>query len=210
MNIVLASTSGLAHAIHVLKNGGIVAHATETCYGLACDLTNPEAVAKLFTIKERSMDQPVSALFSSIEEAKRYVVWNKRAEELARKHLPGPLTIILPSKKRQALYIVPSPLPTSKSLSPPIALRLSSHPIAQALVKAFGSPISTTSANLHGKPETFSVQEIVEQFSDRERRPDLILDSGTLPKSKPSTIVDLSGTEEKVLRMGTIIVETIP
>lgn len=208
MNIVPAETSGLAHAVHILKNGGVVAHATETCYGLACDLKNPEAIAKLFAIKKRPSDQPVSALFSSIEETKRYVVWNNRADELARKYLPGPLTIILPSKDGQALYIVPALIPASQSLSlsPPIALRLSSHPIAQTLVHAFGSPISTTSANLHGRPETFSIQEVLEQFSTQENQPDLILDSGTLLKSPPSTIVDLSGEEEKIVRQGTVVI----
>ncbi|OGJ59343.1 threonylcarbamoyl-AMP synthase [Candidatus Peribacteria bacterium RIFCSPHIGHO2_01_FULL_51_9] len=208
MNVVPATLTGIARAIHVLKEGGVIAHATETCYSLACDLTNPEAVARLFTIKQRPIDQPISALFSSIEEMKRYVVWNSRADDLAKQYLPGPLTLILPLKKNVSLYSTPlsSLVPRPSNLG----IRFSSHPIAQTLVKTFGAPISTTSANIHGKPETFSVQEIVEQFSMQKNQLDLIFESGVLPHALPSTIVDLSGLEEKVLRMGTIIIETIP
>src|SRR3989338_4667154 len=83
----------------ILKNGGVVAHITDTCYGLACDMTNPKAVTKLFEIKHRPISMPVSALFASLEEAKKYVEWNDMAEKLAEKYLPGPLTLILPLKK---------------------------------------------------------------------------------------------------------------
>src|SRR3989338_1205412 len=109
MRILPASTEGIEAALAVLARGETVMHATETCYGFACDLTNPEAVARLFKIKQRSPDQPVSALFSSIDEAKKYVEWNDRAGELAKEFLPGPLTVILPMKTKapHTLYCIP-------------------------------------------------------------------------------------------------------
>ena len=95
MRIIPADDEGIRLAVRIIEDGGVVAHATETCYGLACDLRNIDAVEKLFAIKERPPHQPVSALFSSIDEAKKYVEWNEKAEELAQKYLPGPLTVIL-------------------------------------------------------------------------------------------------------------------
>jgi len=192
MRTVRVSPEATEEALHILAAGGVVAHATETCYGFACDLTNPAAVEKLFAIKNRPADQPVSALFPSIEEAKKYVEWNDRAESLAKKHLPGPLTLILPLHK-DALPIFPNPNPTP---NPTLAIRISSHPLAMELAARFGKPLSTTSGNLHGKPSPYSVPEIERQFASAAAQPDLILDSGELPSTPPSTIIDLTQKNE--------------
>ena len=202
MRILPVSEEATNEALRILAAGGIVAHATETCYGLACDLSNPAAVTKLFAIKERSSGQPVSALFPSVKEAKNYVAWNDRAEALAHQHLPGPLTLILQLRKDAPLVFpiptptpnpIPNPIPTP---NPTLALRISSHPLAQALAARFGKPLSTTSANLHGRPSPYSAQEIERQFASASAQPDLILDSGELPPVPPSTIIDLTQRDE--------------
>ena len=210
MHILPANKEGLRAAIHILRQGGIVAHATETCYGFACDLTNPEAVEQLFTLKQRPPNQPVSALFASIVDARKYVEWSEKAEELAKKYLPGPLTIILPlrSDAPAPLFATPQKLSAiSYQLSATLGIRLSSHPVAQKLVEMFGSPLSTTSANLHGKPNTYSVEEILTQFRGMELQPDLVLDSGTLPRRQPSTVVVLGNGNAEVVRRGGIVLD---
>ena len=191
MQVTEEDSKAIDQAMEVLKAGGVVAHATETCYGLACDLTNPEAVAKLFKIKGRPTDSPVSALFESVTEAKEYTVWNERAEELAAQNLPGPLTLILPVKPDapQKLYVTPEGAKT-------IGVRVSPHTTAQRLVQRYDYPLSTTSANAHGKPNPFSVKEI----QDQGVKPDLIIDSGELKPTEVSKVIDLSLGEEKVLR----------
>jgi L-threonylcarbamoyladenylate synthase len=177
----------------VLRQGGIVAHATETCYGFACDLRNPAAVKKLFVLKKRPVDQPVSALFSSMEEAKKFVEWNEKAEELAKKHLPGPLTLILPLRSDAPIRIYPTPLGAwSSSLAASLGIRLSSHPLAQELVTRFSSPLSTTSANIHGLANPYSAEDIAHQFTGQSIQPDLIIDSGSLPPTPPSKVIDLT------------------
>lgn len=201
MRVLPTSEEAIVEAMKMLARGGVVAHATETCYGLACDLTNPQAVEKLFTLKKRPLDQPVSALFPSTEEAKRYVVWNARAEELAQKHLPGPLTIILPLRgdSPAPLFTVP-PYDVIRHTTYDIrtcGIRISSHPIAQALAGRFGKPLSTTSANLHGKPPPYSAEEITSQME-----PDLVLASGSLPKTQPSTVINLAGEFPSTKRQG--------
>ena len=223
MNVIPESPEALEQAMKVLQSGGVVAHATETCYGLACDIRNPEAVAKLFEIKKRPQDMPVSALFASIEQAKEYTEWSERAQELADEQLPGPLTIILPLKEAilrgTSLCHGEEPLSASEGVSrtihsevpqddnpatqlkrlyptpeggTTIGIRISSYPFAQRLVETFGSPLTTTSANIHGEPNPYDIKNI--------SRCDLSIDSGLLEAKKSSTVISLLGENDQILR----------
>ena len=87
-----------------------------------------------------------------------------------------------------------------------VGIRVSSHPIARKLADLARVPISTTSANLHGKKEPYSVSEILAQFAEQEVQPDLILDAGTLHRTLPSTIVDLTENTAKILRQGGTVI----
>ena len=197
MEIASPSPESIKRAVAILQAGGVVAHATETCYGLACDLGNQQAVQTLFALKERPEHVPVSALFESIEQVKMYVEWNELAEQLAHEHLPGPLTLVLPLLPGRRIFATPAGNST-------LGIRISSHPIAMALVQAFGAPVSTTSANVHSQPNTYSPQEIESQFLHKEQKPDLILDSGILIKVASSSVVNLVGGSIEVLRKGPI------
>jgi tRNA threonylcarbamoyl adenosine modification protein (Sua5/YciO/YrdC/YwlC family) len=131
IDVILASDIGITRALAILHSGGVIAHATETCYGFACDLSNPKAVQKLFDIKKRSYDQPVSALFPSMEEAQQYVEFSPKALDLAEKYLPGPLTLVLQRNKHapSLIHICPPFLTAHRSqLIAPIGIRISSHP----------------------------------------------------------------------------------
>lgn len=196
MRILPASPEAIDEALRVLAQGGVVGHATETCYGFACDLTNQAAVATLFLVKQRPTSLPVSGLFSSVEEAKNYVEWNASAEELAVKFLPGPLTIILPIRNDASHRL----FPTSAG-GKTLGVRISSHPLAQELAKKFGKPITTSSANVHGQPNPYSVADIQSQFRHAEHFPDLLLDSGVLAPTPPSTVINLTGSGG-ILRKG--------
>ena len=195
MNIVPVSPEALQQALDVLRAGGVVAHATETCYGLACDLKNPEAVTKLFTIKQRPLTQPISALFTSIEEAQVFLEWNEAALSLATTHLPGPLTIILKAKAGCPLYVTPSG-------GDSIGVRISPHNTATQLVARFGSPLSTTSANIHGMPNPYCVADVEKQYANKAALPDLILDDGPLAEAPASTVINVSDGAVHVLRQG--------
>ena len=198
---MLPAATGLPEALQVLRDGGIVAHATDTCYGFACDVANLGAVANLFVLKNRPYASPVSVLFPSVEEAMKYVEWNEEAGTLAKQHLPGPLTLILPARPdAPLLYTTPNREPGTATLG----LRISSHPLAQRLVAEFGKPLTTTSANLHGLANTYGAEEIVAQFKDQPVQPDLILDSGPLPHVPPSTVMDLMAGGTRVRRKGEI------
>lgn len=201
MNIVPVSKEALEEAVRILREGGVVAHATETCYGLACDLRNPAAVAKLFAIKQRPDNQPVSALFVSLEEAQTFLEWNEIAAQLAANHLPGPLTVILKQRHDAPCILHPKP---NADPDATIGMRISPHPTAVALVRMFGAPLSTTSANVHGKPNPYSTEDLRMQFGDRNSTPDMILDDGTLEENDASTVVDVSAGTLHVLRKGSL------
>ncbi|HVW67001.1 MAG TPA: L-threonylcarbamoyladenylate synthase [Candidatus Peribacteraceae bacterium] len=219
MRILPFTDESLIEAVSILHGGGVIAHATETCYGLACDLSNREAVEKLFRIKKRPVTQPVSGLFASVNDARQYVIWTDRADELAKQYLPGPLTLILPMREDapKRLYpvvsgqwsVVSSEKESRITNHLPLAtigVRISSHPHAQMLVEKFGSVISTTSANVHGLPNPYSADDIAAQFADAAEVPDLVLDDGLLPQVPPSTVINLATEEQEVqtLRQGLV------
>jgi len=197
MNTQPTSEKSIQEAVRILREGGVVAHATETCYGLACDLNNATAVEKLFALKKRPLNQPVSGLFESIDQSQQYVEWNEAALTLGTQHLPGPLTIILTKKPGCALHVCPKG-------GESIGVRISSHPTARQLVEIFGSPLSTTSANIHGKKNPYSVADIREQYARAILLPDLILDDGDQSHEASSTVIDASHGAVEIRRKGNI------
>lgn len=197
MRVLPVTDESIQEALDVLREGGVVAHATETCYGFACDLKNPAAVGKLFAIKQRPTDKPVSGLFPSVDAAKEYVLWNDRADGPASLYLPGPLTLILPLKQPDILFPTPDGGTT-------LGVRVSSHPLAEALAKEFGSPLSTTSANLSSLPNPYSAEDIIAQYDSQDLQPDIILDSGAIPQTPPSTVIDCTKDNPTELRGGNV------
>jgi L-threonylcarbamoyladenylate synthase len=205
MNILSISDQAIADAASFICKGGIVIHPTETCYGIACDLTNREAVRKMFIVKNRPMNQPVSALFPSIEASQEYVLWPERALEIGKKYLPGPLTIILPVVPRHQSDLFPSVDHSSDVMT--LGIRISSHPIAMKISEYAGIPISTTSANVHGKSEPYSLEDITSQYSEGALEPVWMLNSGVLPLAKPSTIVSIKNDTMTLVREGSVRIE---
>lgn len=179
-------------AIQALREGKVIAHPTETCYGLAVSILSQAAVERLYSIKKMPSDKPVSLLVAHLEQAKRYGSFSEKALILAQKYWPGPLTLIVPRTPELPQWINPG--------NDWVGMRISSHPLAQALVEGVGNPITTTSANLSGDREAYSVQEIEATGLSL----DFILDGGTLPSVKPSTLVKVEEENLIVLRQGEI------
>ena len=197
-------TKVITAAIDHLKSGNIVLHATETCYGFTCDITNQAAVKQLFDLKKRGYLKPVSALFSSVAMAQRYVQWNETANQLAQKHLPGPLTIILPLREDAPSSLYPTP-----SGGGTIGVRISSHPTVLALVQQFNGPLVTTSANTSGSPCCYRVEDVLKQFGQYvtdqyTNLPFFVLEDTPLVNALPSTVVDCTNNKMTIVRNGVI------
>lgn len=178
--------------VRALRDGKVIAYPTETVYGLGCDATNKKAVKKIYAIKGKSEQKQLLVLVASLAMAKEYALFNKTALAFAKKFWPGALTLVLRTS------------PEGKKIfgTPTIGVRISSHPIAQSIVKSLGVPLISTSANATGQPAAQSGQAAIEAFAKSDSEPDLILDAGKLKKSKGSTIVDCTGEDIKIIRKG--------
>lgn len=186
-------------AIQILKQGGTVVYPTDTSYGLAVDATNLKAVKKLYRLKGRNFKKPIHVIIPrSHLHTVPYASINNAARKLIKKFWPGPLTIVLPLKAKGKSWQMLS------AGTGTIGIRLPNHKIALDLVKKFGKPITTTSANISGGPDCYSIAEVEKQFAKSKIKPDFYLDGGRLPKRKPSTIVSLVGGYVKILREGPI------
>jgi len=182
-------------AAETIKNGGLVVYPTETSYGIAADATNEEAVKEVFKVKNRPFSKPIPIIIDSIERMEKYGVLNERSMSIARKFMPGPLTLIIDKKG------LPDVLNPKE-----IAFRVSSHPIAFKLSKVAECPITSTSANLSGELPLYRVDDVKAVFRGKVN---VILDYGNLPKIKPSTIADLRAETIKIVREGPISEEEI-
>lgn len=182
----------LSKAITALKSGNIVVYPTDTLYGLGADIYNVKAVRKIFQIKKRSFDNPLSVAISDISELEKIAFLNETSRRLARAFLPGRLTLIL--KKRS---IIPDIVTAGLEN---VAVRIPDNKVALELLSDFG-PLTATSANIHGKKTPDIIKKISMQFKKEDIS--VYLDIGKLD-GKPSTIVDATGKSIKLLRLGAI------
>jgi L-threonylcarbamoyladenylate synthase len=195
------SESAVVQAVKILKNGGLIAYPTDTVYGLGVDATSDEAAERLYSIKEREKDKPIHVVVSGVNMAKNYVSVNNDAQKIISHFLPGPLTIVLKNKGLVSKEITGE--------NDTLGIRIPKSDFILSVVKEFGKPVTTTSANKAGGKAPHSVEEIKESFGEDFEKIDLIIDAGQLKNTPPSTLVDLSNEEVKVLREGPIIKEEI-
>lgn len=184
----------LQAAIEVLGQGGVIIYPTETSYGLGCDFYNQEACEKVYNIKKRDKKSPLPVIIPDLIAATYLVDFPSQARKLASEYWPGPLTLVLSYKYCKIHHHSDDYL----------ALRVSSHPFARALSVNFGTPIVSTSANISQEPNCYSPQDIKKQFKNSKLKPDLFINAGTLPPSKPSTIIKFVNNKGQILRLGEI------
>ncbi len=188
------ATDELAEAARVVRHGGLVAFPTETFYGLGAHALDVEAVARVFRAKGRPADKPLLVLVDSLAMAGEIASpIPERARRLIARYWPGPLTLILRARPH-----VPAAL-TAGSGS--VGLRIPSHPVALALVRAAACPITAPSANPHGGASPTTAGEVLAGLGDRV---DLVLDGGATPGGPASTLLDLTGPRPRLLRPGAV------
>ena len=187
-------------AASLLRAGALVVFPTETVYCLGANATDDGAVGALFAVKERPRTSPIITNVNELAAA-RLVEFNAEAERLAEAFWPGPLTLVLPRRSdAHAARALSAGLAT-------LAVRVSSHPVARALLEAFGDAIAATSANRSGFLSATTAEEARRQLGDRVT---LILDDGTSPLGIESTVIDLSKPVEPiVVRRGAVPCEAI-
>jgi L-threonylcarbamoyladenylate synthase len=184
----------LNRAVAVLHGGGVVAFPTETYYGLAVDPVNPLALNLLFSLKQRDTGKPILTLVDDRESLSSLVQEIPSLyEPLMDKFWPGPLTLIFRAKVN-----LPALLTAGTST---IGVRQSSHPFARQLLRAFGRPLTATSANISGRAAAVDAYEVKVQFGSKI---DMVFDGGKTPGIIGSTIIGLEGNRLKLIREGVI------
>ncbi|MFO7299647.1 MAG: L-threonylcarbamoyladenylate synthase [Actinomycetes bacterium] len=184
-------TPEIARAVEVVRAGGVVGLPTDTVYGIGVDPLQEEAVARLFELKGRPPARPIGILVASLETARELGEIDGYALELARAHWPGALTLVV-----HARVILPDWVGDRNART--VGIRVPAHPVALELLEAAG-PMSVTSANLSGRPDTMDDTEARAVFGDRVHYV-----PGSCPGGRPSTVVDATGPRPVVLRRGPV------
>ncbi|MDP2943579.1 MAG: L-threonylcarbamoyladenylate synthase [Candidatus Omnitrophota bacterium] len=185
LNPVKPQSGMIKIAASVLRNGGLVAFPTETVYGLGANLLNKEAVGKIYRIKKRPKNKPLTVHIADIKAVKKMVgKIPSGAKRLAERFWPGPLTLVLKDKRGRKT-----------------GFRMPDNRIAFLLIKKAGVPIVAPSANISGNRPPKSAKEVLR---DLDGKIDMVLDGGKTRVGIESTVVDMSGKNFKVLREGAI------
>lgn len=181
-------TASWAKAVLAVRRGEVVIYPTETFYALGCLATLPEAVGRVFALKERPLDKPLPLILADWDMVARFVRLDAAALLLARKFWPGPLSIVTPVAENVCAL--------AKDASGRSAVRMSPHPLARELCRAAGGPLVSSSANKSGQPPAARPQELDADLADRV----LVLDAKPWPGGGlPSTLVEL--VAERVVRI---------
>lgn len=178
--------------IGLIKEGKVIIFPTDTVYIPVADATNKKAVRKVFQIKQRSQKTPFPIFVKDIKMAKKFARIDKTQEKFLKTVWPGKITVVLKRRKTKTkLYGVAKDT---------IALRIPDFKPVNLLSEKLKIPLVGTSANISGKPASGNLKKILSQLRNKEYQPDLVIDAGNLPKSKPSTVLDLTTLPPKILR----------
>ncbi len=198
--LLLPDAAGIARAVALLRAGELVAIPTETVYGLAGDAANDRAVAAIFAAKDRPRFNPLIVHLAEVGQASAMAEFSPLAGALAAAFWPGPLTLVLPLRPGAPV----SPLVTAGL--PTVALRLPAHPLARAVLDAFGGGLAAPSANPSGRISPVSAAHVMAGLGGRIAA---VLDGGDCAVGLESTILDVTGAVPVLLREGGLAVERI-
>lgn len=172
-----------------MKQGSIILYPTDTVYGIGSNIFDEKSLLKVFSIKKRSKNKPLSICLSRVEDIKTVAHIDSETEEIIQKILPGPYTIIL--KKKDNI----SPLLTSGTDT--VGIRIPDSRVCNDLARDF--PITSTSANISGYDVPESAEEVLKQLGSSV---DIILDAGICKHGIPSTVIDMTVYPPKIIREG--------
>ncbi len=182
----------VAKAAEVLRAGGIVIYPTDTVYGLGCSIEDKNAVERIYLLKRQRTDKPFSFVCSDLKHISEYAHVSNSAFKIMKHLIPGPYTFVLPATKMKQL---PKILVSKRKT---VGIRVPESNVALAIVRELGHPVLSTSVptangDILNDPDTIS--------REYKNTVDLIIDGGVLV-SEPSTVLDLTGEEPRIIRQG--------
>jgi L-threonylcarbamoyladenylate synthase len=186
----------LEQAAKYILKGGVIVCPTDTGYAFSANALDVQAVARVFQLKGRVYSNPIHIAVSKIKDGENYAYLNEAARYLAGRYLPGALTIVLKKKG-----IIPSMLVAGLDT---VGIRIPDNAAILKLSEISGKPITTTSANVSGKPGTYAIEEVTAQLGESTGQLAMILDQGPIKVREVSTIVDLAANPPQLIRQGKI------
>jgi L-threonylcarbamoyladenylate synthase len=193
----MTNHNDIEKAAQIIRSGGLVVFPTETVYGLGANALDAVAVRKIFALKGRPATSPLIVHVAGIEQARELAAeWPAEADELAKKHWPGPLTLVVPKKP-----VIPDEVTAGL---PTVGLRMPRHPVALDLLHAAGVPIAAPSANRFTQLSPTTTQHVREAFGDETP---FLLDGGPCEVGLESTVIAVTKDGLEVLRPGMAFVE---
>lgn len=192
-------SADIARAVDALMQGNTVAFPTDTVYGVGADARQPEAIAALYEIKQRPLDKAIPLLLARTEELCGVALEvPDSAWQLAERFWPGALTLVV--------HCALSLPPILTAGRPTVAVRVPDHPVVRALIEGLSAPLAATSANISGRSSPVATDGVLAQLDGRVS---LLLDGGSCPGGRPSTVVDVTVTPVRILRPGPITARQI-
>jgi tRNA threonylcarbamoyl adenosine modification protein (Sua5/YciO/YrdC/YwlC family) len=180
----------IARAVQILGGGGVIAYPTDTVFGLGCDSGNKQAIDRLYQLKGMPRDHPLALICPDLSDIAKYAVVENPVYRVLKHFLPGPYCFILMATRE-----VPKMLLNKQKT---VGIRVPKHPITIALVRELGRPLVSTTAGRPGQDPLIDPWEIEQEFSGL----DLVIDGGEAGGTVPTTVVDLSQGEVRIVREG--------
>ncbi|MBI5412451.1 threonylcarbamoyl-AMP synthase [Candidatus Peregrinibacteria bacterium] len=197
MKSVPVNKKGIQEAIAILKKGGVVAYPADTCFGLAADMRNSEALNKIIGIKGRSDLKPMSVMFGRFKELEGYIQYDDELNRIVLENLfPGPYTIVLPKGPKVPVFYFRE--------TNCLGVRIPNHALSLELIEGVKGPLITTSANRSGQPLTFSTDEVIKGLKNNEFLPDLIFEGEIRNQGGASTVLQIKDGKAILIREGIV------
>lgn len=182
----------IEQVIEILHRGGVAAYPTDSIYALGCAIESREAIERIHRAKGMQRSQRLALICPDMSTASEFGLFSQTAFRLAQRIFPGPYTLVVPATRQ-----VPRTLTDHKRRT--VGIRITSHPIAQALARGLGRPLLTSSATV---PETHEpcrdAEEVLEAF---EKHIDVVIDTAQTP-AEPSTVIEVDGEQISLIRQG--------
>ena len=179
----------MERAAEIVRTGGVVVYPTDTVYGMGCDLNNPQAIGRVYSIKKLNHRKPLSLLCSDLKQISAYAQFSGPAFNLMKRITPGPYTLVM-----QGTRLVPRIMMTKQRT---VGIRIPDNDICLELIRSLGNPLVNTSASDMELDELSDPKIIAERYPNI----DLLIDAGPLP-CEYSTILDISTSPVTILREG--------
>lgn len=188
-------------AVKTLKRGGVIVYPTDTLYGLGANAFNEDAIAKVQKIKNQDRDKPISIIVKDMKMARKIACIDSKIEKILSRVWPDSITVVL-RKKDIIPYILTGAGET-------VGVRISDNKFISALFSKIDFPITATSANISGKNNLLKPEEIIKKLGEEKICPDFFINTGEIKNPTASTIIDLTTSTPKIIRMGIVGVKEI-